>query len=80
MQSSCFARRILLLILLTSSEQKKTAVEEVAANESERSPRQAFFRAASDELVSSYKDEWDNLMFREGRFMQIGQYIHFNNP
>lgn len=55
-------------------EEKKTAVEEVAINQSERSPRQAFFRTASDELVSSYKDEWDNLMFREGRFMQIGQY------
>jgi len=54
-----------------AAEEKKTAIEEVANNESERSPRQAFFRTASDELVSSYKDEWDNMMVREGRFMQF---------
>jgi len=54
------------------SDEKKTAVEaEAANNESERSSRQAFFRTASDELVSSYKDEWDHLMYREGRFLQI---------
>jgi len=57
--------------IYVSSDEKKTAVEDATSKESERSSRQAFFRTASDELVSSYKDEWDHLMYREGRFLQI---------
>jgi len=45
--------------------EEKSAVEEKGKG-SERNPR-----FVSDDVLSSYKEEWDNLMNREGRFLQI---------